>query len=51
MSIWRLSRGGTNYPSIAHRGVSCSKVGLGEPVPNMKIIIGSVLKTNLEFIS
>lgn len=24
----------TNHPSIAHRGVSCSKVGVGEPVPS-----------------
>jgi len=29
--LWRLSRSGTNHPSIAQRGVSCSKVGLGEP--------------------
>lgn len=33
MLFWRLSKNGTNHPSIAQRGVSCSKVGLGEPVP------------------
>lgn len=32
MSSWRLSKDGTNHPSIAQRGVSCSKVELGEPV-------------------
>lgn len=31
MEFWRLSRSGTNHPSIAQRGVSCSKVDLGEP--------------------
>ena len=33
MGIWSLFRNGTNHPSIAQRGVSCSKVGLGEPEP------------------
>lgn len=31
MCSWRVSRDGTNHPSIAQRGVSCSKVDLGEP--------------------
>lgn len=31
MKLWRVSRDGTNHPSIAQRGVSCSKVDLGEP--------------------
>ena len=31
MIFWRLFRCGTNHPSIAQRGVSCSKVDLGEP--------------------
>lgn len=39
MVFWRLFRCGTNHPSIAHRGVSCSKVGLGEPIPNNWTII------------
>lgn len=38
MSFWRLSKNGTNHPSIAQRGVSCSKVGLGEPVPRRQRI-------------
>lgn len=32
--FWRLSRNGTNHPSISPREVSCSKVGLGEPEPS-----------------
>lgn len=36
MLFWRLSRNGTNHPSIAQRGVSCSKVELGEPVSRKK---------------
>lgn len=36
ITFWRLSKNGTNHPSIAQRGVSCSKVGLGEPVPRRK---------------
>jgi len=39
MYFWRISRNGTNHPSIAQRGVSCSKVGLGEPKPSSKTII------------
>lgn len=45
MSFWRLSKNGTNHPSIAQRGVSCSKVGLGEPVPRSEELKFYVLKT------
>ena len=34
MGNWSLFKDGTNHPSIAHRGVSCSKVGVGEPAPS-----------------
>lgn len=34
MGGWSLFKNGTNHPSIAHRGVSCSKVGVGEPAPS-----------------
>ena len=37
MTFWRLFRCGTNHPSIAHRGVSCSKVDLGEPKSSSKL--------------
>lgn len=30
MFIWIIPKYGTNHPSIAHRGVSCSIVSLGE---------------------
>lgn len=33
MGAWRIPGEGTNHPSIAHRGVSCSKVGVGESAP------------------
>lgn len=34
MGNWRLLRPATNHPSIAHRGVSCSKVGVWELAPS-----------------
>lgn len=43
---WSLFKNGTNHPSIAYRGVSCSKVEVGEPVSNncLKLLF-CVLKT------
>lgn len=46
MFFWRLFRDGSNHPSIAQRGVSCSKVDLGEPDSNKTILF--VLKTNFK---
>lgn len=34
MLNWSLSKDGSNHPSIAQRGVSCSKVGLRELKPS-----------------
>lgn len=48
MCFWRLSRSGTNHPSIAQRGVSCSKVDLGEPESSKRTIFKYVLKTYFE---
>ena len=43
---WSLFKDGTNHPSIAHRGVSCSKVEVGEPVSSHEIeLFVCVLKT------
>lgn len=47
MIFWRLFRCGTNHPSIAQRGVSCSKVDLGEPKSNNKLCF-LVLKTGFK---
>jgi len=35
--FWRISKSGTNHPSIAQRGVSCSKVEVKEFVSRRKI--------------
>lgn len=37
--FWRVSRNGTNHPSIAQRGVSCSKVDLEESKSRRKLFI------------
>ena len=49
MFFWRVFRCGTNHPSIAQRGVSCSKVDLGEPKSNNKTIYTLFWKQSLRF--
>ena len=49
MFFWRVFRGGTNHPSIAYRGVSCSKVDLGESESSRKLFV-FVLKTELKIL-
>lgn len=39
MFHWRILGSGTNHPSIAPRGVSCSKVGVGELAPGRKSLV------------
>lgn len=38
MWCWRILMDGTNHPSIAPRGVSCSKVGVGESAPGSRVL-------------
>ena len=49
MIFWRVFRCGTNHPSIAQRGVSCSKVDLGEPESSNKTINILFWKQGLRF--
>lgn len=49
MFIWSLFRGGTNHPSIAHRGVSCSKVDLEESESKNRTIFNEFWKLILRF--
>ena len=48
MCFWRIFRYGTNHPSIAYRGVSCSKVDLEESESSSRTIIKYTLKVYLE---
>lgn len=43
MGCWRIERNCSNHPSIAHRGVSCSKVGVGESVPSLNNFWGGFI--------